>query len=217
MSTIRTRKRRQNRTLSYTAAQHAKPWLTTPGLHARYSRFAKTSVFQTMSYTGRNKISPLKVGCTVTTNLKLAIATLLALLLLTALQPAAHADPLLTYPLQIGEQHARVEIANTADTRRKGLMYRTRLPASSGMIFIFASERPISMWMKNTRIPLSVAFIDAAGRIINIEQMQPETEQTHSSNGPAKYALEMNQGWFEKHGIASGARVTGLERLPAAE
>ena len=73
------------------------------------------------------------------------------------------------------------------------------------------------MWMKNTRIPLSVAFIDSKGRIVNIEQMQPETEETHSSNGPVKYALEMNLGWFEKHGIASGTRVTGLERLPLAQ
>ncbi len=93
-------------------------------------------------------------------------------------------------------------------------MFRTRLAASSGMIFIFPDERPVSMWMKNTPIPLSVAFIDSSGRIINIEAMQPNSEQTHSSNGPAKYALEMNQGWFSKHGIESGDRVSGLQSLP---
>lgn len=145
------------------------------------------------------------------------IAAMLALLLMPVPRSAVLADPLLTYPLQIGEQHARVEIANTAETRRKGLMFRTRLADSSGMIFIFVNERPVSMWMKNTHIPLSVAFIDASGRIINIENMEPETEETHSSNGPAKYALEMNRGWFDKHGITSGSRVRGLERLPPAQ
>lgn len=145
------------------------------------------------------------------------VAATLVPLLLAVPQSAVLADPLLTYPLQIGEQHARVEIANTAETRRKGLMFRTRLAASSGMIFIFVNERPVSMWMKNTHIPLSVAFIDANGRIVNIEHMQPETEETHSSNGPVKYALEMNLGWFDRHGITSGSRVSGLERLPPAQ
>ena len=141
----------------------------------------------------------------------------LVLLALGIAHSTAFADPLLTYPLQIGERHARVEIANTDETRRKGLMFRTRLADSSGMIFIFAREQPVSMWMRNTRIPLSVAFIDARGRIVNIERMQPETEETHASNGPVKYALEMQQGWFEKHGIGSGAFVSGLERLPPAQ
>ena len=168
------------------------------------------------SYVLRYKGGQPGVGSGPTGALRQFAITLatLALLLLPAAHPAAFADPLLTYPLQIGEQHARVEIANTNESRRKGLMFRTRLAASSGMIFIFANEQPISMWMRNTHIPLSVAFIDARGRIVNIEQMEPETEETHSSNGPVKYALEMNQGWFEKHGIASGSYVSGLERLP---
>ena len=186
----------------------------------RDTRSSLGSVFSWMrSYILRNKFWQLNVRHSTKTVPRLVVmmATTLALLLFTAPQSTVFADPLLTYPLQIGKQQARVEIANSVETRRKGLMFRTRLASSSGMIFIFSSERPVSMWMKNTRIPLSVAFIDSKGRIVNIEQMQPETEETHSSNGPVKYALEMNQGWFEKHGIASGARVTGLERLPPAE
>ena len=137
-----------------------------------------------------------------------------ALIVLLLVAIAARADPLLTYPLHVGEHSIRAEIANTAETRRRGLMFRNRLAASSGMIFIFPEEQRISMWMKNTLIPLSVAFIDTSGRIINIEQMQPRSEQSHSSTKPAKFALEMNQGWFKERGIDSGDLVTGLERLP---
>ena len=139
----------------------------------------------------------------------------LVLLLLGASATALRADPLLTYPIRIGEHVIRAEVANTPETRRKGLMFRTRLAPSSGMIFVFPDEHRISMWMKNTRIPLSVAFIDSNGRILNIEAMQPESEQTHSSKGPARFALEMNQGWFRERGIGSGDQVTGYEQLPA--
>jgi uncharacterized membrane protein (UPF0127 family) len=143
------------------------------------------------------------------------LLTVVAALLFLALPPATlRADPLLTYPLRIGEHAIRAEVANTPETRRKGLMFRTRLAASSGMIFIFPQEQSISMWMKNTPIPLSVAFIDADGRILNIEKMQPHSEEAHSSAGPAKFALEMNAGWFEKNGIKRNDKVDGLERLP---
>ncbi|NIO40321.1 MAG: DUF192 domain-containing protein [Burkholderiales bacterium] len=139
------------------------------------------------------------------------------LLVLAALVTTPHADPLLTYPLRIGEHAIRAEVANTPDTRRKGLMFRTQLATSSGMIFVFPREQRVSMWMKNTAVPLSVAFIDSSGRIVNIEHMQPHSEKTHSSKRPARYALEMNQGWFSKHGIESGDLVTGLARLPQAK
>ncbi len=168
---------------------------------------------QTMSFTLRYELSRQTTRCNASGWRKVSgvIATAIALL---APSSSLHADPLLTYPLRVGEQPVRAELANTPETRRKGLMFRTRLAPSSGMIFIFPDERPISMWMKNTPIPLSVAFIDSSGRIINIEKMQPDSEHTHSSRGSAKYALEMNQGWFKKHGIESGARVSGLDRLP---
>jgi uncharacterized membrane protein (UPF0127 family) len=128
-----------------------------------------------------------------------------------------HADPLLTYPLHIGEHSIRAELANTPRTRSDGLMFRQRLADSSGMIFVFPGEQRVSMWMKNTPIPLSVAFIDANGHILNIENMEPHSERTHSSIKPATYALETNQGWFAARGIRKGDRVTGLERLPPAK
>ena len=165
-----------------------------------------------MSYVQRYK--PARPAGTVSTRRGRPWRLSVYLIVVLWVAVSAHADPLLTYPLRVGEHSIRAEIADTPETRRKGLMFRNRLPTSSGMIFIFPEEQRISMWMKNTFIPLSVAFIDSGGRITNIEQMQPGSEQTHSSTKPAKYALEMNQGWFQERGIKSGDIVTGLERLP---
>ena len=129
----------------------------------------------------------------------------------------SQADPLLTYPLRVGEHSIRAELANTPQTRRDGLMFRRHLANSSAMIFVFQNPQRISMWMKNTLIPLSVAFIDADGRILNIEDMEPHSEQAHSSIDFARYALEMNQGWFAARGIREGDQVSGLKRLPQAK
>ncbi len=169
-----------------------------------------------MSYTLRYQSTAAPTQ-TWSASAKIAVAALGVLIVFAVLALPSlpgHADPLLTYPLRVGEHVIRAEVANTPETRRKGLMFRTRLAAQSGMIFIFPKERRISMWMKNTRIPLSVAFIDSSGRIVNIERMQPNSEKTHSSTGPAKYALEMNQGWFSENGVKSGHLVTGLGQLP---
>lgn len=166
-----------------------------------------------MSYIQRYKSSPLPAAWS-SIRLRRQSSLLATLIVLFLVAVSARADPLLTYPLRVGGHSIRAEVADTPDTRRRGLMFRTRLADSSGMIFVFPDEQRISMWMKNTLIPLSVAFIDSGGRITNIEQMQPHSEQTHSSTGPAKFALEMNQGWFRERGIDSGDVVTGLERLP---
>ena len=85
------------------------------------------------------------------------------------------------------------------------------------MIFVYPAQGRHAMWMKNTLVPLSVAFIDKQGRILNIEEMQPQTEDAHAARGEAAYALEMNQGWFRKRGIKPGARIVGLDRLPPSE
>jgi uncharacterized membrane protein (UPF0127 family) len=133
------------------------------------------------------------------------------------LAAAATADPLLTYPLKIRGNEIRAEIAHTEATRRQGLMFRDRLAENSGMIFVYPAPEVTAMWMKNTRIPLSVAFIDAQGRILNVEDMAPFSERAHGSKGPAAYALEMNKGWFARRGIKPGDRVEGLAGLPAAQ
>lgn len=123
----------------------------------------------------------------------------------------AAADPLMTYPLRIRGKSLRVELADTAATRRTGLMNRRQLADDQGMLFIFESTSPQAMWMKNTYIPLSVAFVDAQGRIVNIEDMEPHTEDAHASVAPVLYAIEMNKGWFARNGIRAGDKVEGLK------
>ncbi len=137
-------------------------------------------------------------------------------LFMSSAQPAL-ADPLITYPLRIKTHDLRVEVANTEDTRRRGLMYRDRLAQNSGMIFVYQRPEATAMWMKNTRVALSVAFIGANGRILNIADMEPYSEQAHASSGEAAYALEMNRGWFSKRKIKRGDRVEGLKALPPAQ
>ena len=82
------------------------------------------------------------------------------------------------------------------------------------MLFVFEHAEPQAFWMKNTFIPLSIAFIDADGRIANIEDMAPQTENSHWSRGPVLYALEMRKGWFAERGIKAGDRVEGVEKRP---
>ncbi len=145
--------------------------------------------------------------------LRLAAAVVITALAFQA-PGAVRSDPLLTYPLKIKGHAIRVEVANTEDTRRTGLMFRETLPENQGMLFVYETQGRHAMWMKNTLIPLSVAFIDRSGRIINIEDMQPQTEDAHGARASAAYSLETNQGWFKKRGIKAGDRVQGLERVP---
>ena len=129
----------------------------------------------------------------------------------------ARADPLVTYPLRIKKHEIRAEVAGTEQDRLRGLMFRDRLAENSGMIFLYPRAEATAMWMKNTRIALSVAFIDARGRILNIADMEPYSEEAHPSSGAAAYALEMNRGWFRKLGIRAGEVVEGLKTLPPAQ
>ncbi|MBE0626834.1 MAG: DUF192 domain-containing protein [Burkholderiales bacterium] len=119
--------------------------------------------------------------------------------------------------LSAGIHLIQVEVARNQETRSQGLMGRKSMAQGAGMLFLFDESAAHCMWMKNTLIPLSVAFLDERGQILNIADMQPLDETTHCATRPARYALEMNQGWFKKRGIAAGASIQGLERLsPAA-
>ncbi len=102
------------------------------------------------------------------------------------------------------------ELADTPDRRSRGLMYRTDLSLNEGMLFIFDQAERHCMWMRNTPLPLSVAFADAAGRIINIADMAPFTETAHCAAKAAVYALETRQGWFSRHQLGPGDRIEGL-------
>lgn len=128
--------------------------------------------------------------------------------------PAARAElPLVE--LGVGMHRIEAELAHTDQARQVGLMRRPSMPAQHGMVFVFTQEARHCMWMKNTLIPLSVAFLDRDGRILNIADMKPQTEDSHCAAAPARYALEMNQGWFAGRGVAAGERIRGIERLPA--
>ncbi|KAB2923854.1 MAG: DUF192 domain-containing protein [Dechloromonas sp.] len=116
--------------------------------------------------------------------------------------------------LTAGFHRIEAEVAATDQNRQSGLMHRQSMPPQRGMLFVFTQENTHCMWMRNTLLPLSVAFIDADGAIINIEDMQPQTEDNHCARRPARYALEMNRGWFTQRGIAAGAKLRGLERAP---
>jgi uncharacterized membrane protein (UPF0127 family) len=126
----------------------------------------------------------------------------------------AAAAPLPTLKLSAGIHLITAEVANTYQTRALGLMYRKSLGANEGMLFVFPDVSVHCMWMKNTYVPLSVAFIDEQGTIVSIHDMQPQTETSHCAARPARFALEMNQGWFAQKGIKPGARLGGLDNAP---
>ena len=119
--------------------------------------------------------------------------------------------------LGISGHTLRVEVAYTESTRSKGLMSRQSMDNNDGMLFIFPEAGRHSMWMMNTDIPLSVAFLDGKGVILNIEDMTPRTATAHGSAGAAKYAIETNLGWFSTRNIKAGERVMGLDKMPVAE
>lgn len=118
--------------------------------------------------------------------------------------------------LSAGIHRIRAEVVNTDETRTEGLMHRNSLPFNYGMLFVFDQTARHCMWMRNTLIPLSVAFIDGQGRIINVEEMLPQTEDNHCASKPAKFALEMNASWFKNHGIGVGVPLTGIDKAPPA-
>ena len=137
----------------------------------------------------------------------------LAALLVAVAAPVAAAE-LATTTLTIGTHKLTAEVATTPAQRQTGLMNRFSLKPDHGMLFVFEQSEPLSFWMHNTYIALSIAFIGADGTILNIEDMQPQTDDPHWSKGAAQYALEMKKGWFAERGIVAGNRVEGLNKRP---
>ena len=117
--------------------------------------------------------------------------------------------------LTAGMHQIRAEVARTDLQRQIGLMHRSAMPAGEGMLFIFEQPGVQCFWMRNTLIPLSAAFLDDEGRIVNIEDMKPQTEDSHCSKKPVRFVLEMNQGWFAKKGLSAGSRIGGEPFRPA--
>ena len=135
-----------------------------------------------------------------------------ALALAAALSTTAcTADTTGPQPLRIGPHVFEVEIAATPQQRQRGLMGRNRLPENGGMLFVFDYPGQHCFWMRNTPLPLSIAFIDDTGRIASLADMQPHSDTLHCPATAVRYALEIAQGGFRQRGIAPGAQVVGLQ------
>ena len=144
----------------------------------------------------------------VVTVATLAVAMIATSALPTLAQEGLAPQAVMTITNSAGERvEVPVEIAATDAERERGLMGRTALAEDAGMLFVFDQEQQLSFWMKDTLIPLSIAYIDGGGRIVDIQDMQPLDETPHPSAEPARYALEVNQGFFAARGIQVGDRA----------
>jgi len=143
-------------------------------------------------------------------------ARFLTLVVISGIAPL-HAQTLPSLVLKIGGVAISVEVADTPATRARGLMYRRKLAHDRGMLFVFPQAGYHGMWMSNTYIPLSVAFVDADGKIINIDDMQPLTTNEHAPAAPVQFVLEMNRGWFHKHNVRPGDNILGLDAAPKGQ
>lgn len=139
-----------------------------------------------------------------------ATAVLVVAALGTASAQSRAQPPLPTVKLTAGIHVITAETATTHQTRMVGLMHRERLALNHGMLFVFEDKAQQCFWMRNTPLPLTIAFIEDDGTIVQLADMAPKTEVSHCSQKPVRYALEMEQGWFARRGIAPGARLTGL-------
>jgi hypothetical protein len=139
-------------------------------------------------------------------------ASLVATTLLLASIPATAQLKFQIIPLTAGMHVIQAEVAASEAERQQGLMFREKMRPNEGMVFLFGAPAGVCMWMKNTLLPLSVAFIDENGKIVNIEDMKPQTTDSHCAKKPVRYALEMNQGWFKRKNIKPGSMIEGLPR-----
>lgn len=125
---------------------------------------------------------------------------------------AVLAAPLPTIELRAGQEKIQAQVASTPESQQLGLMYRKSMPANDGMLFIFGVKAGHCFWMKNTELPLAIAFIGDDGRIVNIEEMSPQTENNHCPLKPIRFALEMNKGWFAQKKLGPGSLIEGLPK-----
>jgi uncharacterized membrane protein (UPF0127 family) len=135
-----------------------------------------------------------------------AAATLLVAVTAATAQPQLD---LPRVPITAGMYRIDAQVASTPQQRQVGLMFRENLPQQEGMLFVFEQPAVQCFWMKNTLVPLTAAFVADDGRIVNLADMQPQTTDSHCSEAPVRYVLEMNQGWFAKKGLRKGAKLAG--------
>jgi len=144
--------------------------------------------------------------------MKRLFLSLLAALSLVLAPVARAEEPQMNLPrvaLSAGMHRIDAQVAQTIDQRTVGLMFRKEMPQHEGMLFVFEHPTVQCFWMKNTLLPLAIAFIADDGTIVNIDEMKAQTTESHCSAKPVRYVLEMNQGWFAKKGIRAGFKLTG--------
>ena len=140
----------------------------------------------------------------------------LTILLVTLVGPALAQDkPQMDLPrvkLSAGMYLIDAQVAQTPEQRQIGLMFRREMPAQEGMLFVFEEPGTQCFWMKNTLLPLTAAFVADDGRVVNLADMKPQTTDSHCSEEPVRYVLEMNQGWFAKRGLKAGIQLGGFKQ-----
>ena len=140
------------------------------------------------------------------------------LVIATVMAPAIAQEPQTNLPritISAGMHQIDAQVARTVEQRAMGLMYRQNMPEREGMLFVFEHPMQQCFWMKNTFLPLSTAFVDDDGTVVNVADMQPQTTDSHCSAKPVRYVLEMNRGWFAKKGIKQGFKLAGPPFQPA--
>lgn len=137
------------------------------------------------------------------------VAVLLVLASALAAAQDAPQPKLDTIDITAGMHVIKAEVAQTPNQQMVGMMMRKEMGANEGMLFANSDASPRCFWMRNTLIPLSIAFIDDDGTIVNIADMQPQSDVSHCSAKPVRFALEMRQGWFAKRGLKAGFKLRG--------
>ncbi len=143
---------------------------------------------------------------------RLAVLALVGFVGLVSLGAQAQSGPqpkLPTTPLTIGIHVVQAELAVTPEQQATGMMFRTSMGTNEGMLFVNDDAGVRCFWMRNTLVPLTIAFVADDGTIVNTADMEPRSEKSHCSAQPVRFALEMNLGWFAKRGIKPGARISG--------
>ncbi len=141
--------------------------------------------------------------------MKIMLASVLMLLLTPALAQDAPQLDLPRTTLKAGMHLIQAQVASTPQQRAVGLMHRADMPANEGMLFVFEQPAVQCFWMKNTLLPLTAAFVQDDGTVVNLADMQPQSLDSHCSAKPVRYVLEMHQGWFAKRRIQKGFRLIG--------
>ena len=142
-----------------------------------------------------------------------------AIVVLGSMQASAQNQPrdLPAVTLGAGMYNIRAQVATTSQQHQIGLMFRKDMPVHEGMLFIFDTPTTQCFWMRNTLLPLTIAFVRDDGTVVNLDDMKPMTEDSHCSVEPVRFVLEMNQGWFAKRGFKAGLKLTGSPFVPSVK